>query len=118
MERHPRGKMRGGFAEHHKAPDFPGSHGTETAHSTPVAGHSTGGGVSFGHAEHHQRAGEDNPHIVGHAKQPGGKSIGAAEHHRGSTFGGETHRFRGTHGGSVLRHSGDSSAHQIGCKKR
>jgi hypothetical protein len=114
MERHPRGKMRGGFAEHHRAPEFGGSE--ETSKSTPVAGHTTGGGVSFGQAEHHMKSGEGKD-MVGHTAQQTGHGGKKAEHHRNTTFGGETHRFRGTHGGSVLRHSGHSGAHQIGCKR-
>ena len=83
----------------------------ETASSTPVAGHQTGGGVSYGMAEHHQKAGEDVAHTFP-AKQPEGHHL--AEHHKGHHTVGPADGINGTKKSGQLRMSGVKGAHRIG----
>ena len=83
MERHgEKGAMRGGRKEHAGASLFGGK--TMTSKSTPVAGHTTGGGVKQGHSSLRSE------HGGGHAGLPGGNpigvgssnpSLGMADHH-------------------------------------
>ena len=83
----------------------------ETAKSTPVAGHTTGGGASYGLAEHHQRAGEAGGYKFssGHPQQHF-----HAEHHKTGSHGGGADSFCGTKKSGQLCVSGVKGAHQIG----
>ena len=88
---------------------------SETEKSIPVAGHTTGGGSSYGMAEHHQRAGEDKAHTF-EAHQPSSHHM-ATEHHKGHHGPREAHAFAGTKKSGHHRVSGHSGAHMIGKRK-
>ena len=94
MERHgEKGAMKHGEKEHAEAPLFGGKQ--ETAKSTPVAGHTTGGGVKFGMADHHFTSGEGTPHKF-------------------APMGGSADSFCHSSKSGQLRVSGKAGAHQIG----
>ncbi len=82
--------------------------------SSPVAGHTTGGGVSYGLAEHHQRAGEGGPHKFDDGSP---QRHFYAEHHKATPHAlGTPHMFCGTSKSGQLRVSGVKGAHRIGKK--
>ena len=89
--------------------------GGETPTSTPVAGAKTGGGVSYGLAEHNMKSGQDKDTNTFHSEKLGHFM---ADHHKGSIQNGAAQRFSHTQNkGPYLRVSGHSGAHQLGCKK-
>ena len=100
MKKQPTPHEGAGHSGQHDGHGEPGRHtkhydGGEKPTSTPVAGHTTGGGVKFGMADHHFTSGEGTPHKF-------------------APMGGSADSFCHSSKSGQLRVSGKAGAHQIG----